>query len=368
MKILQIYNSAAHYRDSIFRLIDATFDCDFIFGANLGDIKQMDTSTFRGHVTKVQNYFVSGHWYWQKGVQKFLRKKYDSFIILGDIHCLSTWLFCVRARLFYRSKKIFFWTHGWYGKETRMEALIKKLFYHLANGGIFLYGSYARDLMIKEGFQAEKLHVIHNSLSYDNQLALRSRLIKTSIYKERFGNDDPILFFVGRLTQVKHLDLLMQALYLLRQKGKQFNMVLVGDGSQRNILHKLSQEMNLSSRIWFYGPCYDDNHLGELIYNADLCVSPGNVGLTAIHSMVFGTPVLTHDDFSWQMPEFESIKDGKTGTFFKRNNIESLAEAIEKWFTQPEYDREVIRKNCFHEIDEYWTPQFQLQVLKEYLQ
>lgn len=55
----------------------------------------------------------------------------------------------------------------------------------------------------------------------------------------------------------------------------------------------------------------------EFIYNADLCVSPGNVGLTAMHSLVFGCPVITHNCFEWQMPEFEAIQPGITGDFLR---------------------------------------------------
>ena len=44
-------------------------------------------------------------------------------------------------------------------------------------------------------------------------------------------------------------------------------------------------------------------------------VSPGNVGLTAIHSLSYGTPVLTHNNFNNQMPEVESIQPGFNGYF-----------------------------------------------------
>ena len=58
------------------------------------------------------------------------------------------------------------------------------------------------------------------------------------------------------------------------------------------------ENLNLQDQIWFYGACYDESKLGELIFNADLCVSPGNVGLTAVHSMGYGTPVITHNNFA----------------------------------------------------------------------
>ena len=116
--------------------------------------------------------------------------------------------------------------------------------------------------------------------------------------------------------------------------------------------------------MWFYGACYDEAANAELIYNADLCVAPGNVGLTAMHSMVFGCPVLTHNDFPLQMPEFEAICENETGSFFKRNDIESLADAISDWFGYNGSRRETIRRNCFKEIDTQWTPNHQMNILK----
>lgn len=367
MRLLHIYNSAPHYRESVFRLVDNTFDCDYIFGMSMGDIKQMDTSFLEGRVTKVNNKRLPGNFYWQVGVQKHLREGYDTFIILGDTRCLSTWLFCIRARLFFRKKRIFFWTHGWYGKENRIEKVLKKLFFRLPNGGVFLYGNYARQLMISEGFDADRLYVIHNSLAYERQLEIRQSLKQDDVYQNHFANDNPNLIFVGRLTKVKHLDMILQAMQMLKQKGKSYNLTLIGGGEQKEELQAKTEELGLTDCVWFYGPCYDEEQLGHLIYNADLCVSPGNVGLTAMHSMVFGTPVLTHNDFKWQMPEFEAIHEGITGAFFEIDNMDSLANAIEDWFKLKEGKRKEVRQACFHEIDTQWTPQYQLEVLKRHL-
>ena len=80
--------------------------------------------------------------------------------------------------------------------------------------------------------------------------------------------------------------------------------------------------------------------------------------------MTFGTPVLTHDNFKNQMPEFEAIRDGETGAFFKENSSESLADAIMQWFSSKSCARDKVREACYHEIDNYWTPEFQIKVLK----
>ena len=366
MKLCLIYNFAQHYRTSIFKLIDQEFDCDFVFGDSYLDVKKMDYSLLQGKVTEVHTKHF-GSWYYQLNIQPLLKKEYDSYIMLGESRALSTWLFCLRAKLFYPKKKIYFWSHGWYGKETRMERLMKKVLFKLPNGGVFLYGNYARELMIKEGFNPDKLYVIHNSLAYEEEVSVRNNLSPSQVYREHFRNSHPNLIFLGRLTVSKKLDMVLQAMAVLSDKGQVYNMTFIGDGEVKEELKALTEELRLQNRVWFYGPCYDEHVLGEMIYNADLCVSPGNVGLTAVHSMVFGTPVLTHDDFSHQGPEFEAIHEGETGGFFQCGSINSLVEKIADWFVENKDKRDQVRQICMKEIDDYWTPRFQIEILKKHL-
>lgn len=366
MKLCLIYNFAQHYRASIFKRIDQEFDCDFVFGDSYLDVKKMDYTLLQGKVTEVHTKHF-GPWYYQENIQSLLRKPYDNYILLGETHSLSTWLFCIRARLYYPKKKIYFWSHGWYGKETRMEKVIKKVLFKLPNGGVFLYGNYARELMIKEGFKPEKLYTIHNSLAYDEQVAVRQQLVKKPLYQEHFGNNNPNLFFVGRLTRIKKLDMVLQAMVQLREKEQFYNMTFIGGGEEKEGLEVLTRKLGLQDNVWFFGPCYDEIVLGEMIYNADLCVSPGNIGLTAMHTLVFGTPALTHDNFSHQMPEFEAIREGETGSFFNNGSVDSLAESIDRWFAENGDQRKEVRQACMKEIDDNWTPQFQIEIFKKVL-
>lgn len=360
MKLCVIYNFAAHYRQGIFKLMDDTFDCVWYFGKSNQDIKKMDYTIFKGEITEVETKKI-GNLTYQCGILKLLKKN-DIFLMLGDSRSLSTWLFLFLAK-FFPKKKVYLWSHGFYGKETRFEFLIKKIIFNSANG-IFLYNNYSRELMINNGFKREKLFVIHNSLDYDKQLKIRNSLNVSEVYKQHFKNNNPNLIFIGRLTKVKKLDILIEALKLLKNKGFDYNLTFIGDGSERDVLERKVCELKLDNNVWFFGACYDEYKNAELIYNADLCVAPGNVGLTAMHTMIFGTPVLTHNDFKWQMPEFEAVVQDRTGGFFERNNVKDLADKINIWFNENRNRRNDIRRACCKEIDDSWNPYFQLKVLK----
>ena len=363
-KLCLIFNTAPHYRESIYTLIDHEYECEWHFGEKLGDIQEMDYSL----LNNVKHYTSCGNpskLYWKKGILSLLFKKENNvFFMLAESRSLTDYVFLGLSRLL--KKKVYVWSHGWYGKETKFESVLKKWQFNHVDG-IFVYSNYGRNLMIEQGLPSDKIFTVHNSLHYDQQKALRESIIPSSIYKDYFKNENPILIFIGRLTKVKKLDMLIEALAKMKVENENYNLVFVGDGEERKNLESKVKSFGLSDNVWFYGACYDEKQNAELIYNADLCVSPGNVGLTAMHALVFGCPVITHNCFKWQMPEFEAVHPGVTGDFFEMDNVVSLSKVISKWFAEKSVDRDGVRKACFNEIDTQWNPYFQMEVIKKNL-
>lgn len=354
---------AAKYREPIFKLMDKKMDIDWYYGDPIGDIKELDQKKLN-RVTKLKR-ITFKNLTWQKGVIKLLiNSEYDKYLILGEPLTISTWIFLLLRPIFASKKKVYFWSHGWYGREGFIKKWLKRIFFSFGDG-TFLYGNYAKEIAEEQGNSSNKLWVIHNSLDHSQHLKLRESLNYTGIYPSYFNNTNPTLLFIGRLTPVKHLDLLLCAVKQLQDKGESYNIVLIGDGQEKENLMKLTEMLGIN--VWFYGGCYDDKQTAQLIYESDLCVSPGNVGLTAIHSMSFGTPVLTHSNFANQMPEFEAIHDGETGSFFEEGNIQSLANRISLWFKN-HTQREVVRRNCYKEIDTQWTPEYQFDIINKHIQ
>lgn len=360
-KLCILFSHASSYREPIYRLIDRTYRCDWHFSDEEGGVPRFDTNIFERVAVHKHRRF--GRFHWIDGINGLLAKRENkTFLMLAGTVDLSCWLFFLRAKLFYPKKKIYLWGHGWYGKETRMEAFIKRLIFNSVSG-IFVYGNYARQLMIGNGIDGRKIFVLHNSLNYAEQLDLRGKIKRSLVYESHFGNTDPNLIFIGRLTAVKKLDQVIRALAALKDRGVSCNLTFIGDGPMKETLIRLADDLDLRDRVWFYGACYDEKTNAELIYNADLCVAPGNVGLTAIHAMMFGCPVVSHNDFKWQMPEFESIVPGVTGDFFERDCVESLVSAIGRWLREKTSCREEVRSSCFREIDTQWNPGFQIEVI-----
>ena len=340
--------------------------CDFYFGQPFGEISKIKTlpvSFFTTHaelLNNVQIPIVNG--YWQKGVLRLL-KKYDTYIMLGDIKCFSTWLFMILNALFFH-KKICLWGHGWYGRESRSKKILKKLFFSLSDS-IMVYGDRAKKMMMQEGINAAKIFTVHNSLDYDRQLEVIEHMPSNNPIQEHFKNHYPTIIFSGRLTARKRIDMLIEAISELRKENIIANCVLIGDGTEKQKLELLVKEHGLSEHFWFYGACYDESIIGSLYWNSTVCVSPEALGLTAIHSLTYGCPVITHNHLAYQGPEVESVIPKITGEFYIYNDFDSLKETIKKWILIPSMDKKIVREKCQAIIKESWTPDYQINVIKQ---
>lgn len=362
-----IFNLAPHYRAPIYTLMDKELGCDFYFGDKVESLmKIMDVNALKGYKKTVENKrILFKRFWWQKGVLHLVfKKQYKHFILTGDTGILSSWLIlmlCIILR-----KKTYIWMHGLQSEPSWKGKILTYPFYLMADK-FLLYGENAKRKMVELGFQENKMECIYNSLDYDQQLSIREKLQKTGVYADFFKNNKPIVIYIGRIQKVKKIDMLFEAVKVLEERNVFCNIMLVGENTDDINIQKLHSENNLQSKFWLYGACYDENKIAEFVYNADVCVSPGNIGLTAIHSMAYGVPVITHDNFVKHGPEFETIKTGKTGDFFKENDISDLSNKIEKWLSLESVKREKIRNACYTIIDEKYNPHYQVNLLRKLL-
>lgn len=82
-----------------------------------------------------------------------------------------------------------------------------------------------------------------------------------------------------------------------------------------------------------------------------------------MHVLTYGTPILTSDNLFVQRPEFEAIKRGVTGDFFKENSADDLECKLMEWVNLPTEKREKVRQEAYHVIDEKYNPHRQIETL-----
>ncbi len=351
-----------HYRGPVVRALLSSPRHEYLLAGETADVVDGSIETWEvpASVDFIRTPYVRlfGIFGWLRGTLRLaLRRDVDAIVYHADPHLLSTWVSAVLARL--TGKRVLFSTIGWFHHDSRLRTLLKKVYFRIPHG-LLLYGHGAKMIGLERGLQAERLYVVYNSLDYERQKEIRRRLTperRRRVRAELFDEPGrPMIICTSRLTAKRRLDLVLEAMVHLRDDGHPVNLVLVGAGPEQDALARLARERTLA--VHFFGACYDEEVLSGLIAACNVTVAPGMVGLTAMHSLAYGTPVITHDDEMFQSPEWEIILPGSNGGFFRRGDARDLARAIREW-TESEFTTDDTRRRCHRMLDRIYNADFQ---------
>lgn len=363
MKVCCVFNYNPLYRFPIYDAMSKEFDCDFYFGDTVFEpLKKFDANELKGFKKYIKAKKTNFKGYiWHSGIAPIFSRKYTHYILTGNTSMIVNWLILLYAFIF--RKKVYMWTHGIKTFKLKWTAsFILKSFYR-STTGILMYNQYNCQFMEALGVKKERLHVIHNSLDTKLQTEKYQKLSPSNIYKQHFGNNNSTIIYIGRIQKRMKVEMLIEALSIMKEKGVYINAVIVGSYMDGVDIEKMVQEKGLTDQVWMYGPSFNEDVNSELIYNADVCVAPGTVGLTAIHALSYGTPCITHSNHTATGPEFEAINEGITGSFFEENNVKSLVNAISKWINLSSAQRDNIRKVARQEVENNWSVDSQIKLL-----
>jgi glycosyltransferase involved in cell wall biosynthesis len=366
IRVALVQHVLAHYRKSVFSFLDQSDGYAFTFftsGKDVDGIAHLPSGTIKRQRTARMRQV--GPLYWQSGIVALAASdEFDVLVLSGIPHHISTWVAAALARV--RGKPVLFWTHGWRRSERSLKGLLRLSFCRLADR-LLVYSERGKRLALAAGYPSERVQVIYNSLDLDEADAVIAAIERGESPipppAAFFANPErPLIVCTARLTRLCRFDLLLQSAAILRDQGKPANILLIGDGPMRTELGTLAGDLKLD--VHFTGAVYDEERLGNWLYHADLTVSPGKVGLTAIHSMMYGAPVITHGKLDEQMPEVETVIEGETGALFKQSDERDLARVIAAWLDKSK-DRAYVRKCCRSVIADKWNPRNQAQLIKD---
>lgn len=147
--------------------------------------------------------------------------------------------------------------------------------------------------------------------------------------------EHPIFLYVGRITSRKGITTLLQACAILKEKGyKNYNLLLVGEGDQRQELEAFVKENDFEAQVTWAG-WVEYGKLGAYFSQADVFVFPTYEdvwGMVAPEAMVFGLPILCSKGAAC----CELIEEGKNGYIFDPRDPQALADAMQRLLDDPE--------------------------------
>jgi glycosyltransferase involved in cell wall biosynthesis len=173
------------------------------------------------------------------------------------------------------------------------------------------------------GAKFEKISVIPNGVDTD----LFSRRTDGYSFREKYGIVGNIILFVGRLSKVKGLNYLIDAMPEILKETPDAILVIVGsDFGVKTELRRRVKQLYIEKKVLFTGPLFGDE-LVDSYAASDLFVLPSIVesfGLVLLEAMAMGKPVVATNLGAAR----NLIQNGVEGLTVKPRRPDQIAKAV----------------------------------------
>ena len=169
----------------------------------------------------------------------------------------------------------------------------------------------------------DKINVIPNGIRPESFQISRP---DPAVRRRFAAPDEQIVCFVGRLVQEKGVQILLNAIPLIREHFPHVKFVIAGRGPHEEELQRQAVWQGLEGHVVFAG-YVDDSTRNQLYHWSSVAVFPSYYepfGIVALEAMATGTPVVVGDAGGFQ----ETIKHGENGLKAIPGDAASLAEQI----------------------------------------
>ena len=213
-------------------------------------------------------------------------------------------------------------SHGlWFYLRAILTMWIRRYIYKKADATVN-YASCAYDVLPSYGVKREDIFVRYNTSDTDALFEQREKVISTLPMLKVC----PRILHIGRLVKWKKVDLLVEAFQKISEKYPDTELVIIGDGPERQTLEQQVLQLGLEDRTVFTGAIYDPLTLGQYMHESSVYVLAGMGGLSINDAMCFSLPVICS---VCDGTEKDLITDGVNGYIFQEGNVDSLAYKID---------------------------------------
>ena len=251
-----------------------------------------------------------------------LFKKNHKYTIILTVH-FTFWSLELLGDVFKLNKIIDQPTNEWEGR-IQKSFLNEKLFLNEIADHIIAIANHSAEMMHNlYKVNDAKITIIPNGLEDYSKVWTNQDKIKI---RERFciKENEKILLFVGRLTPVKGIGELIEAYKLVLEQLTDVRLIIVGEGSEKDLKYYLKQCFPIWAKVIFTGFIPKDILL-ELYAIANIGLVPSiyeEFGFVAVEMMRAGLPVIVNSTTGLN----EIVDDNINGTFVKleRDCLESF--------------------------------------------
>jgi glycosyltransferase involved in cell wall biosynthesis len=178
------------------------------------------------------------------------------------------------------------------------------------------------------GVRKESIAVVHNGVEVENFFSDKYSQEQKAQFRKSFGlkSGAPLIGTIARLSSVKGQHYLILAMKILLAAEPEVQLLLVGDGPEKNKLANQVKELGLENNV-FFSPSTLDTSVPLSIL--DIFAFPSlleGLGLGIIEAQAMGLAVVASDVGGI----YTLVKDGINGFLVQPKQPQALAEAILK--------------------------------------
>ena len=160
--------------------------------------------------------------------------------------------------------------------------------------------------------------------------------------RSAYAGDGPLVLFAGRLEWEKGVQTLVEAMPRLRRRFPGLRLLVVGKGSQLEMLRSLAASLRVARSVEFTG-WLTEAELRAVAAAADVAVIPSvyePFGLVALEAAALGTPLVVSDTGGLA----EIVVNGETGLTFPPLDAAALSDAVSAMLRDEVLSRRVVRE------------------------
>ncbi len=262
-------------------------------------------------------------------LKRFVKEQNITVLLSGPD--FPNFLSVLASRLLKYPPQIYLTQHNLFNAESKklglhgqLSPLLYRILYPYAKSVIAVSDA-CKHMLQNLGISPLKVTKINNPIDIDAISKNSEQLLDYQIPED-------YILFIGRLTYIKNIELLIRAFNNISREIKNLHLVIVGDGPEKENLMKIAQQMISKDKIIFVGA---QSNPYPYLKKARLLALPSlseAFPCVLIESMAFGvTPVVTPTSGA-----IECTKNGKYGYISKSfDSIDEFSQIILKGLNAP---------------------------------
>ncbi|MEK7818235.1 MAG: glycosyltransferase family 4 protein [Bacteroidota bacterium] len=376
MKVIFTFGGLAHYYNPILNRLNKINDIDLHVlipatkssSIGAGVFEKTDNVEFTLHRLEENKRFYGKNFF--RGFIPFLEREKPDVVV-------TTWPYIFEfafnpfLRDYFRRNKIklivkdipfqlprfnniykFYWNENLYSEEKGglykptisgffrfiIYTFIRKRVYTFADAHVD-YLEEAKDILPSYGVDKNKIFIIYNSIDTNKYFEINKevQLLPNILPENKFR-----IIHIGRLVNWKRVDLIIKAVSIIKNDLPEIELIVIGDGPQKDELVQLAKSLNVQNNINFIGGVYDPKTIGQYLKSSSIYVLAGMGGLSINEAMSFGKSIVCS---VCDGTEKILVRDGFNGKYFKAEDEIDLAEKLNNLLSNNELIQEMGRNS-----------------------